>query len=869
MHAQEHSLPTHPAPLLASVETSAREPSSPMRTEPSASIQQRQSLPQSNNNSAHFHFPSHLLAESSSVVASSASHSRALTAPLMNMFSGMMNMSEASKSPQPHSTRSSPSKGSTVFHSGYDTITRERLSALVDELEAHDDGVDHKRAGHEEICPPSKSILVGDEDVFHQHPSMAHSEPMAGASGTFKPVNMSLRSELEHKSEAVADDDEEDKDQQDIGRVKRIKISESNWTSPAETTQTQEAAALGTTENSGTAAALAAVFDVLGENQGLEAKSGFEELTMNSEASTGLRHTKHSLDKSKLHHSMDQPGFVPLFTQDALHFLDTNPIKVEEPTSRVQEDAPSISHAHESSKDAVSKPYTNHTSDGISLTGIPSALEQQLNDSTSFIGAPSSSLVEPASLEKAVNDSYEPRGSLSIQIGANKNHRGLDMESRNHVESSIPVVPGELSVSHASVNPIAAAAAESPEKETFTSTKNRSMWVELPTEVEVDIRKLVKNFPSLNAVNDANAEEQEKNEPKKLIGDATMARFEVSSYSEIFGGEEEREEEEEEDFTYESMHLSKLMARAGTARASKLTDDEKSRLFSLERAFQALQDAIGTGTYMARQASYFLESISLSEIQQRITSPAKVSQSPIKAEPMSPIAPKRRLLQLLTEVDVGSSTSLNLSAKNLETVYNLSEVYPNATVLDLSFNQIHLVAGLSESLVSLTITDNQLTDATTFFHLPNLQFLDISRNDITTLKGLGPLIHLRDLVADGCKFTSLDGLQLLTGIMRVSLKHNRVASLSTKTGPLLSMSLASLELENNCIEKIEGLEQMLGLKTLNLGKTITGEYLSLYKGKTESRKLSFARLLLPCNHLCYTAIFFKILMFVTSLPCKL
>lgn len=86
-----------------------------------------------------------------------------------------------------------------------------------------------------------------------------------------------------------------------------------------------------------------------------------------------------------------------------------------------------------------------------------------------------------------------------------------------------------------------------------------------------------------------------------------------------------------------------------------------------------------------------------------------------------------------------------------------------------------------------------LTAVTSFSHLLNIENLDISHNDIDSLtrkwdsiigwgvadrrdrkKELQCLRHLRELRADGNKITSLDGLQKLEGLTKLSVQGNLI-----------------------------------------------------------------------------------------------
>ena len=91
----------------------------------------------------------------------------------------------------------------------------------------------------------------------------------------------------------------------------------------------------------------------------------------------------------------------------------------------------------------------------------------------------------------------------------------------------------------------------------------------------------------------------------------------------------------------------------------------------------------------------------------------------------------------------------------------------------------------------------RLTDVTSFGHLMNLEHLDLSRNDIESLRRkltfcsalcdrwfttgmflteLDCLRNLRELRADGNKIRDMDGLQRLESLVKLSLQSNQIRS---------------------------------------------------------------------------------------------
>jgi len=56
----------------------------------------------------------------------------------------------------------------------------------------------------------------------------------------------------------------------------------------------------------------------------------------------------------------------------------------------------------------------------------------------------------------------------------------------------------------------------------------------------------------------------------------------------------------------------------------------------------------------------------------------------------------------------------------------------------------------------------------------NLQYLDVSGNDIDSLEGFCDLMHLRELKADDNAIWRLDDIFGLDGLLKLSLKANKL-----------------------------------------------------------------------------------------------
>ncbi|KAF9778564.1 hypothetical protein BJ322DRAFT_1091258 [Thelephora terrestris] len=178
-----------------------------------------------------------------------------------------------------------------------------------------------------------------------------------------------------------------------------------------------------------------------------------------------------------------------------------------------------------------------------------------------------------------------------------------------------------------------------------------------------------------------------------------------------------------------------------------------------------------------------------------------------------------RLVQVITDIQPfephwESLKSIDLSKKTIESVARLKEFLPQLDCLSLNENQISWLSGIPGTVRTLSIASNMLTDVTSFGHLTNLEHLDLSRNDIESLRQLDCLRSLRELRADGNKIKNIDGLQRLEGLVKLSLQSNQIRKVDL-SGFRWS-KLEMLNLSQNRLDSIQGLKMLGGLIALNL-----------------------------------------------------
>lgn len=78
-------------------------------------------------------------------------------------------------------------------------------------------------------------------------------------------------------------------------------------------------------------------------------------------------------------------------------------------------------------------------------------------------------------------------------------------------------------------------------------------------------------------------------------------------------------------------------------------------------------------------------------------------------------------------------------------------------------------------------------------------------------------MHLRELKADDNKISSLEGILDMDGLIRLSVKSNRLERLDLADAKWTRLEV--LELADNTITAVKGLESLSSLRVLNMGKS--------------------------------------------------
>ncbi|KAI3399998.1 hypothetical protein diail_4832 [Diaporthe ilicicola] len=155
-----------------------------------------------------------------------------------------------------------------------------------------------------------------------------------------------------------------------------------------------------------------------------------------------------------------------------------------------------------------------------------------------------------------------------------------------------------------------------------------------------------------------------------------------------------------------------------------------------------------------------------------------------------------------------------LREKQLGSLHMLDRFCGSLVKIDVSRNTIRALDGIPSSIRELAITHNMLSELTAWDRLTNLQYVDVSNNDIKSLSAFNDLVHLRNLVADNCGLASLDGIKFHDSLLTLRARKNSIDKLSFDGTNL--QRLTSLDLEGNKIQEVECLHELPSLTYLNL-----------------------------------------------------
>ncbi|KAJ1933506.1 hypothetical protein FBU59_006005, partial [Linderina macrospora] len=111
------------------------------------------------------------------------------------------------------------------------------------------------------------------------------------------------------------------------------------------------------------------------------------------------------------------------------------------------------------------------------------------------------------------------------------------------------------------------------------------------------------------------------------------------------------------------------------------------------------------------------------------------------------------------------ATAVALNGVGIRSIKALPKLPTNIETMALDNNKLQSLVGLPMGLVNLTVSGNWLTlgsiEASRFSfarELPHLEFLDLSSNEISDISVVSGLRHLRRLVVNRARITSMKGL---------------------------------------------------------------------------------------------------------------
>ncbi|KAF4450143.1 Septation initiation network scaffold protein cdc11 [Fusarium austroafricanum] len=161
-------------------------------------------------------------------------------------------------------------------------------------------------------------------------------------------------------------------------------------------------------------------------------------------------------------------------------------------------------------------------------------------------------------------------------------------------------------------------------------------------------------------------------------------------------------------------------------------------------------------------------------------------------------------------------TELDLHEKRLGSLHMLDQFCGKLVTLDASKNALGHLDGVPTSVRQLKVSQNLLTELTSWDHLMNLQYVDISGNEVKSLSALRGLVHLRSIRADNNQLTSLDGLDTHDGLLSLRARDNLIEEVDFARVKM--ERLTELDLGGNRVSSVRNMEHAPALTRLRLSK---------------------------------------------------
>lgn len=180
-----------------------------------------------------------------------------------------------------------------------------------------------------------------------------------------------------------------------------------------------------------------------------------------------------------------------------------------------------------------------------------------------------------------------------------------------------------------------------------------------------------------------------------------------------------------------------------------------------------------------------------------------------------------RLMQAITDAEPYELywehiRRLDVHDRNLDSLHRLDEYCASVEELRASDNHLTQVAGIPSAVRTLHLQNNQLSSLTSWSHLYNLQYLDISANGLQNLDGLSCLQHLRELKANGNQIQSLRGILHLDGLLSIEARDNELTAVDFGNSEL--HRLQHLDLSGNRLTSVANAHHLRALRSLYVEK---------------------------------------------------
>lgn len=178
-----------------------------------------------------------------------------------------------------------------------------------------------------------------------------------------------------------------------------------------------------------------------------------------------------------------------------------------------------------------------------------------------------------------------------------------------------------------------------------------------------------------------------------------------------------------------------------------------------------------------------------------------------------------RLVQLITDVQPFEPyweqlRTIDLSHKGIDSLARLKEFLPALDEARLNNNAIEYLSGIPSTVRTLHASFNRLTSLTSVNHLRNLQYLDISHNQLDGVSQLKCLSHLRELNCSHNGITDLSGILDMDCLIKLNASSNQIKRVDLEGCKW--QRLETLDLSNNHIHSVHGLNTLRSLTSLNL-----------------------------------------------------